>query len=176
MEIILTQTVENLGARGEVVRVADGYARNYLFPRRMAIPKTKGNLKVAEHLRAVEKRREDRRRREAEAQAARFRELSVTIPVRVGESGRLYGSVTAQDITQAFLEQHQVEIDRRHIHLEEPIRTLGTQFVRLHLHQDVHAELMINVVALEGEKPVQEKLPAKPGAGSGKTTPGEAAG
>jgi len=176
MEIILTQNVENLGTRGEVVRVADGYARNYLFPRQMAVPKTKGNLKMATHLRAAEKRHADRRRREAEAQAARFRELSVTIPVRVGEIGRLYGSVTAQDITQAFLEQHGVEIDRRHLHLEEPIRTLGTQFVRLHLHEDVHAELMINVVALEEEKPVREKRPADQGAGSEKPPPREAAG
>lgn len=163
MEVILTQNIEHLGSRGQVVRVADGYARNFLLPRKLAIPATKGNLKTAEHLRAAEARRQEQRRLEAERFAAKLREISVTIPVRVGESGRLYGSVTAQDIAQAYLEQHGIEIDRRHIHIPESIRSLGTQFVRLHLQQDVNAELMVNVVEAAARKAPAETSEAAAG-------------
>jgi|YNPNPStandDraft_1061719.scaffolds.fasta_scaffold77004_2 large subunit ribosomal protein L9 len=171
MEVILTQNIENLGTRGQVVRVADGYARNFLLPRKLALPATKGHLKTAAQLRAAEARREEQRRREAERFAARLREISVTIPVRVGESGRLYGSVTAQDIAQAYLEQHGIEIDRRHIHIPESIRSLGTQFVRLHLHNDVNAELMVNVVEAPAHK-AETGTPGSP-AKAGSPAPAE---
>jgi large subunit ribosomal protein L9 len=160
MEVILTQNIENLGTRGQVVRVADGYARNYLLPRKMALRATRGHMQTAGHLRASEARREEQSRLEAEKFAARLREISVTIPVRVGESGRLYGSVTAQDIAQAYLDQHEIEIDRRHIHIEESIRSLGTQFVRLHLHQQVNAELMVNVVEAATSHKATAEAPA----------------
>ncbi|HIE51998.1 MAG TPA: 50S ribosomal protein L9 [Armatimonadetes bacterium] len=164
MEVVLLRNVENLGQRGEVVKVADGYARNYLLPRNLAVPKTKGTLKMAEQLRLAEERREQRLYAAAREEADRLRGLSVTIQKRVGRRGRLYGSVTAQEIVKALREQHGIEEDRRRIEMETPIRETGAHFVRIRLYKEVDVELLVNVVAVEKEgkeeKPAKETAPA----------------
>lgn len=147
-EIILKQDVENLGETGEVVDVKPGYARNYLLPQGMAVPATEGNLeRIQEERRRVE-RAEVREREEAEELASALGGRSITFHVRAGEEGRLYGSVTASDITDELAEQG-VAVDRRRLVLDEPIKELGVYNVAVDLHEDVRPELKIWVVAEE---------------------------
>lgn len=145
MKVVLTRDVEGVGTKGSVVTVAPGFARNFLIPRGIAIKATKASIKQAEDMR--------RAREAAEARALeRARELeraiagsSVEIQVRVGKQGKLYGSVTAQDISRALHERLGVEIDRRQIDLPEPLRRLGEHEVGIKLHPQVSAILKVRV-------------------------------
>jgi len=143
MEIILREDVEKLGARGAVVKVADGYARNFLLPKRLAVPATDANRKIVEQEREAYLRREAKAKGEAEDLGRLMANVTVTFRQRVGENNQLFGSVTAKDIADA-LEAQKFHVDRRKIHLEEPIRTVGEHKVSVRLHRDVDTE--INVV------------------------------
>ena len=149
MKLILTQTVTKLGKPGDVVTVADGYGRNFLLPRKLAIIADKGNLKQAERLAAEHERHEQRVRADAETLAARLRANAVTLSARAGENERLYGSVTASDIAEAIHQQVGVEVDRRRIDLDEPLRQLGEYAVPIRLHTDVTAEVQVRIVPVE---------------------------
>lgn len=148
MEIILREDVDKVGTRGAVVKVADGYARNYLLPKRLAVPATDANKKIVEQEKQAHLRREAKQKSESEDLANLMQGVSVTFRQRVGENNQLFGSVTAKDIADA-LEAQKYHIDRRKIQLDEPIRTLGEHKVALRLHRDVTTE--INVV-VEAEK------------------------
>ena len=124
MQVILRQNIEKLGDRGDIVNVADGYARNYLLPRRLAVPATEANKKIVEQERQAHLRREARERGEAEELARLLAGVTVTIPQKAGEHDQLFGSVTAKDIAEALQKQNYV-VDRRKIQLEEPIKQLG---------------------------------------------------
>jgi large subunit ribosomal protein L9 len=145
MEVILRQHVDNLGRRGEVVKVADGYARNYLLPRKLALPATAGNKQHVERERKIVEAREAEERGQAEAIASRLSALNITIARRVGETEQLYGSVTAGDIAD-FLREKGFEIDRRKLILPEPIKAIGEHDVPLKLHREVTVPLKIHVV------------------------------
>jgi len=145
MEIILREHVENLGRRGEIVKVADGYARNYLLPRKLALLATAGNKKHVERERRIMETREAEEKGQAEAIAARLASISIAISRRVGDTDQLYGSVTASDIAD-FLKTKGFEIDRRKLILPEPIKTLGEHNVPLKLHREVTAPLKVQVV------------------------------
>src|SRR5688500_115592 len=145
MEIILREHVENLGKRGEIVKVADGYARNYLLPRKLALPVTEGNKKHVERERKIVEARESQEKGQAEAIAARLSSVEITITRRVGETDALYGSVTSGDIAE-FLKGRGFEIDRRRLILPEAIKTLGDHDVPLKLHRDVTVSLKVHVV------------------------------
>ena len=149
MEVILREHVDNLGRRGEVVKVADGYARNYLLPRKLALPATEGNRKHVERERRIMETREAEDKSQAEAIASRLSTVDITIARRVGETEQLYGSVTATDISD-FLKTKGFEIDRRKLILPEPIKTIGEHDVPLKLHREVTAPLKVKVVK-EGE-------------------------
>ncbi|HEX4749718.1 MAG TPA: 50S ribosomal protein L9 [Bryobacteraceae bacterium] len=144
MEVILREDVEKVGNRGAVVKVADGYARNYLLPKRLAVPASEANKKI------VEQEREAYLRREAKAQgdAAQLGQIMsnvvLTFHQRVGENNQLFGSVTAKDIADA-LEAQKYHIDRRKVELEAPIRTLGEHQVNLRLHRDVTVPIKVVV-------------------------------
>jgi large subunit ribosomal protein L9 len=146
MEVILRDHVENVGRRGEVVKVADGYARNYLLPRKLALRVTPGNLKHVERERAKFDAREDEEKGVAEALAARLAGVECVITRRVGEGAVLYGSVTAADIADA-LAAHKIDVDKRKIQLHEPIKKLGEYSVTVKLHRDVPAAVPVKVVA-----------------------------
>ena len=148
MEIILREDVEKVGARGAVVKVADGYARNYLFPKRLAVPATESNKKIVEQEREAYLRREAKLKGEAESLGQIMSNIRLTFRQRVGENDQLFGSVTAKDIADA-LEAQNYHIERRKVQLEEPIRTLGEHKVSLRLHRDVNAEITV-VVEPEG--------------------------
>jgi large subunit ribosomal protein L9 len=149
MEVILREHVDNLGKRGEIVKVADGYARNYLLPRKLALPATDANRKHVERERRIVEGREAQEKSQAEAIAARLAALEITITRRVGETEQLYGSVTASDIAD-FLKDKGFEVDRRKIILPEPIKTIGGHDVPLKLHREVTVPLKVQV-RKEGE-------------------------
>ncbi len=145
MEVILREHVDNLGRRGEVVKVADGYARNYLLPRKLALPATEGNKKVIERERAKFDAKEAQERAGAEAIAARMANLEIEIARKVGETEALYGSVTNADIVDA-LKARGFEIDRRKVQLAEAIKKVGEFDVPVKLHRDVTATIKVKVV------------------------------
>jgi large subunit ribosomal protein L9 len=150
MEIILREHVDNLGRRGEIVKVADGYARNYLLPRKLALPATDGNRKRVERERKVVEAREAGEKSQADAIAARLATVDITIARRVGETEQLYGSVTSADIAE-YLKEKGFEIDRRKLILPEPIKMLGDHDVPLKLHREVTVPLKVHVVKEGGE-------------------------
>ena len=144
-DVILREDVKSLGKAGELVRVKPGYARNYLLPRGLAFEATEGNKKrIAAETRA-RGARDQAERTEAERFAAALGAVSLTLTGKAGEEGKLFGSITAQDIAEALAAQGQ-QVDRRRIELEHPIKTLGHHTVGVRLHADVHAEVRVSVV------------------------------
>jgi large subunit ribosomal protein L9 len=148
MEVILREHVENLGRRGDVVKVAAGYARNYLLPRKLALAVTEGNKKIIARERTLADARESEEKQTAEALASRLAQAELTIERRVGETEALYGSVTSADIAEA-LAARGLEIDKRKIQLDEPIKAIGEFAVPVRLHRDVTAQLKVHVVKQE---------------------------
>jgi large subunit ribosomal protein L9 len=145
MEVILREHVDHLGQRGEIVKVADGYARNYLLPRKLALPATAGNKQHVERERKILEAREAEEKGQAAGIAAKLQSLSISIARRVGDTEQLYGSVTAADIAD-FLKVKGFEIDRRKLILPEPIKTIGEHDVPLKLHREVTVSLKVHVV------------------------------
>jgi len=148
MEIILREDVDKLGARGQVVKVAAGYARNYLLPKQLAVAATESNKKIVEQERQAHLRREAKAVGEAQDLAKLLGGVTVTIAQKAGESDQLFGSVTAKDIAEA-LEKQNFTIDRRKIQLDEPIKQLGAHRVTLRLHREVPVEVTVQVVKEE---------------------------
>ncbi len=146
MEVILREHVDNLGKRGEIVKVADGYARNYLLPRKLALAATDGNRKQIEREREKFEAREAEEKKVAESLAARMGNLEIEIARRVGETDVLFGSVTTADIAEALLARGS-EVDRRKLQLAEPIKKLGEYDIPLRLSRDVVAHIKVRVVA-----------------------------
>ena len=145
MKIILQREVEKLGVPGDVVNVADGYARNFLVPRGLAIPASKGAVRHAQSLRRAHEDRVAKGRSEAEALAERISGSPIKVRAKAGEGGRLFGSVTAADLADELERQTGETIDRRMIHLEEPIRSVGVHEVRIHLHPEVNAPISVEI-------------------------------
>jgi large subunit ribosomal protein L9 len=151
MEVILREHVDNLGKRGELVKVADGYARNYLLPRKLALLATDGNRKQIEREREKFDAREAEEKKAAEALAARVANLEIEIARRVGESDVLFGSVTTADIAEALAAKG-FEADRRKLQLAEPIKKLGEYDIPLRLSREVVAHIKVRVIAEGAEK------------------------
>lgn len=150
MEVILREHVEKLGERGEIVKVADGYARNYLLPRKLALLATDGNKRHVERERKIVEQRESDAKGQAEGIAARLNAIDIVIVRRVGDTEQLYGSVTSGDIAD-FLKAKGFEVDRRKLILPEPIKTIGEHTVPLKLHREVTVPLKVRV-AKEGSE------------------------
>jgi large subunit ribosomal protein L9 len=144
MKLILREDIPNLGRSGEVVTVKDGFGRNYLIPRKLAVMASEQNIRQLEHEKGVITARQAKLKGSAEQQAKGLSAVSVTITRKVGEQDKLYGSVTALDIAEALAAKGQ-KIDRRHIHLPEPIKTIGTHEVEIRLHHDVTAKVKVEV-------------------------------
>ncbi len=145
MRIVLRETVEKLGRRGDIVKVADGFARNYLLPKKLAFEATDANLKRIEQERKVREVQESRERQDAQSLADRISQLSLTAVRKVGENEALYGSVTNADVAE-MLEKEGFSVDKRKILLDEPIRALGIYDVAVKLHHDVTASVKVWVV------------------------------
>ena len=144
MEVILREDVDKLGHRGQVVKVAAGYARNSLLPKRLAVPATEANKKIVEQERHAALRREAKESADAAELGKMVQLLTVVIEQKAGENDQLFGSVTAKDIAEA-LEKQGYQIDRRKIQLAEPIKTLGEYKVPIRLHRDVTVEITVQV-------------------------------
>lgn len=147
MKIVLREDVESLGRKGDLLDVADGYARNYLVPRGLAIKATRGVVAQAEAMRRNREAREARDRTAAEELAARLAVGTLVVAARAGEGGKLFGSVTAADVVAAVTDRTGVELDRRTVQLDDPIRELGEFEVSVRLHADVVVPLTVSVVA-----------------------------
>lgn len=148
-KVLLREDVDDLGARGEIVRVRAGYARNYLLPRNLAVEASTGNVKGIEQERAALLKKEAKERATAESQSQQMSSLVLEFRRKAGEQGALYGSVTSMDLAEA-LKERGYEIDRHRIHLREPLKRLGEYTVPVRLHREVTIELQVKVVA-EGE-------------------------
>ncbi|WP_131106286.1 50S ribosomal protein L9 [Ornithinimicrobium sufpigmenti] len=147
MKIILTQPVTGLGEAGDVVDVKDGYARNFLLPRRVATPWTKGGQKQVDSIKAGRQKRALRTAEEASTAKATLESTTVTVTARAGQGGRLFGAVTPTEIAEAIAAAGGPQVDKRRIEVRSPIRTVGEHPVHVRLHDEVAADVTINVVA-----------------------------
>ena len=145
MQVILTQEVKKLGKKGEVINVAEGYGRNFLIPRGLAMAANDSNLRNLQHQQRVEQDKAQREEQEAKAIAARLATTGVTVTVKVGEGGRLFGSVTAETIAAAVQKATGLEIDRRRVKIDEPIKALGEYTVPVKLGSGISAEIKLKV-------------------------------
>jgi large subunit ribosomal protein L9 len=153
VKVILASDVDKLGHKGDVVTVADGYARNYLVPKGLALVASKGSVRQAEDMQRARREREEKAKQEAAARVAVFGASPVYISARAGEGGRLFGSVTKSDVARAIEEQLEESIDRHDIRLDDPIRNLGSYQVEIHLHEEVNALVTVEVISHgEGEE------------------------
>ena len=144
MQVILKQDVEKLGKTGDIVKVSPGYGRNYLVPRKFAVEATPGNIKAVEIEKLAHAKRDQRDKDAASLLGQELVKLTVTVKRKTGEEGALYGSVTAQDIAE-FLAGRQIEIDKRKIQLEDPIKAIGEYQVPIRLHREVTVSIKVIV-------------------------------
>ena len=145
MKVVLLKDVKNIGKRDDIVTVSDGYARNFLFPQKLAAEATPGTLKEIERKRAAQDAREAERRAEAEAKAALLKNKIVTLEVKCGDKGRLYGSVTAAEVAEALEKQHGIQVDRRKLDIGDPIREVGVREITVWLYSGVTTPMKLNV-------------------------------
>ena len=147
MKVILLQDIANQGKQGEVVTVADGYARNYLYPRKLAIEAAGGALKNLQTKHALEERRTERMRSEADRTAEQLTDKTITLTVKAGQNSRLYGRITAGDIAEAVERDLSIKLDKRKVGLLDPIKAVGEYDVPIKLHRDVTVPLKVAVIA-----------------------------
>ncbi len=141
MKVMLTKDVPSIGVAGDMKNVADGYGRNYLIPQRLAVLAGRGIEVEGKRLREAAAKREAKARQEAQEQAEQIGDRTVVVRLRVGESDKVFGAITSEDIARALKQQHQVELDRRRIELKEPLKQLGEHRVPLRLHREVEAHI-----------------------------------
>ncbi len=147
MKVILSKDVKDLGKAGQVVNVAEGYARNFLFPRKLAIEAGAGAMKQIEAKKKMLELKLEHQLAEAKEIAERLQGVSITIAGKTGSGTKLYGSITNQDIADALLKQHHIKVDKRSIHINEPIKTLGTHEASIKLHHEVSVNVRVEVIA-----------------------------
>lgn len=163
MEVILKEDVANLGLRGEVVKVADGYGRNYLLPRKLAMQATEANKAVIEQMKAAAERRSASEKAQAEVLVTKLEPVVLSFTRKAGEQGHLFGSVTSADIA-AELATQGFEVDRRKIQLSEPLKNLGDYAVAIRLHREVTARVRVKVHGEAGQEPHAVEAAAAPAA------------
>lgn len=149
MKVILLQDVKGSGKKDDIINVSDGFARNFLFPRRLAVEATAGASKEIERKQSAERQREMERRVEAEKKAKELKDKVVIVTAKCGEKGRLYGSITGQEIAEALKAQHGVEIDKRRIDLKEPIRSVGDVQVNVWIYPKITTRMIVRVTAAQ---------------------------
>ncbi len=154
MKVVLIKDVEKLGKEGDVVEVKPGYARNYLFPKKLAVDATPANLKLAEKKREQRLKREREKIEHMKSLAEKLSGMKLTFYKKAGEKNRLFGSVTSKDIVEALQNTYNIELDKKSIHLEHPIKELGSFEVEVHLYEDINTKIEVVVEPLkeEGEK------------------------
>jgi len=153
MKVILKENVDNIGYIGDVIDVSRGHARNYLFPKGLAMEYNSGNLKSIEHLKQKEWEKRNREILNAQQLAEKISKITLTFQVKAGKDGKLFGSVTHKDIAASLAENHQIEIDRKKIEHNEPLKKIGNYQVSVRLHKEVDAKLNVQIIPeAEAEK------------------------
>ncbi|MCX7903611.1 MAG: 50S ribosomal protein L9 [Caloramator sp.] len=147
MKVILTSDVKGVGKKGDVINVSDGYARNFLFPRKLAIEANESNLKVLEAQKAKEEQKRQEELQRARELAKKLSEITVEVSVKAGENGKLFGSITSKDISDALKKQHGIEIDKKKIELDEAIKVAGVYNIEVKVYPEVSAKLKVNIKA-----------------------------
>ncbi|MBM7560962.1 50S ribosomal protein L9 [Fusibacter tunisiensis] len=145
MKVILLKDVKGTGKKGDILNASDGHARNFLIPRGLAKEATDGNVKEMEHHNATQKKRQQEALDEAKALAERLNQISVQFKTKAGEGGRLFGSITSKDIAEALKKEHNLDIDKKKIGLDQPIRSLGTTKVQIKVYPKVSATISVQV-------------------------------
>lgn len=145
MKVILQQEVKKVGKKGDIIEVSEGYARNYLLPQKLAIPATNANVNTAQQQKEAEQRKVQRALDEAKVMASQLSKVEVTLPVKLGEGGRMFGSITVKDIADALQAQKGLELDKRKIELKEVIKSPGTFPVTVKIHPEVSAQIQVHV-------------------------------
>ncbi|GFP34370.1 large subunit ribosomal protein L9 [Candidatus Hakubella thermalkaliphila] len=158
MKVILKEDVESLGMMGDVLEVKDGYALNFLIPKKLALSATRGNLKQAEVLKRIRLKGEAKRREDALEQARAVADLVLEMEARAGEEGKLFGSITAKDIAEEIARKVNIMVDKKHIRLESPIKQTGEHDVEINFYADVSATVKVRV---RGEEAKKEKAEEK---------------
>jgi len=146
MKLILQQEVKGLGKKGDIIEASEGYARNYLLPRKLAIPATAVNVNAVSQQKSAVIRRQQQLLDEVRVMAAQLAKVVVTVAVKTGEGGKLFGAVTAKDISDALAREHGIEIDKRKIELKEPIKMVGVYSAVIKLHPEISAQIQVKVV------------------------------
>lgn len=146
MKVVLLQDVKDLGKKGELVNASDGYARNFLFPRKLAVEATTGRLKEIEDKKAAEKNRKEKELAAAKELAEKLSKLEVLFKTKAGENGKLFGSITGKDVAEAIKAQHKIEVDKKKIVLHDAIKALGTYQVEIKVYPEVSAKISVKVI------------------------------
>ncbi len=149
MKVVLLKDIRNVGKRDDIITVSDGYARNFLFPQKLAAEATPGALKEIERKRAAQDAREAEMRKEAQAKAELLKNKVITLEVKCGEKGRLYGSVTAAEVAEALEKQHGIKADKRKLDIGDPIREVGVREISVWLYSGITTPMKLNVVPLK---------------------------
>lgn len=147
MKVILNKDVKNLGVKDDVVNVSDGYARNYLLPKGLAKEATVGNLREVENIRQREERQKAKELKAAEKAGQKIANKTMKVVTKVGDSGKLFGSITSKEIAELLEKNFNITVDRRKIEIKEPIKALGTYTITVRLHPQVTAKVIVEVVA-----------------------------
>lgn len=149
MKVILKEDVKTLGKKGKVCEVSDGYARNFLIPRGLAVEATQGNVQDLAHKQKLAEQRREKEKQDALHLAAKIEAMDVTLKVKVGDKGRLFGSVTNKEIAEVLEKQYKLKLDKRKIELKEPIKAIGEHMITIKLHPEVNGNLQIRVEAIQ---------------------------
>lgn len=146
MKVILQQDVKGQGKKGQIINVSDGYAKNFLLPKGLAIEANENNVKILNHKNAIEEAKKQKELEEAKVLAKKISEVKVSIKAKAGEGGKIFGSITVKEIAEHLKEQAKIDIDKRKIVLDEPIKSLGTKVVDIKVYPEVTAKLTVNVL------------------------------
>ena len=149
MKVVLLKDVRNVGKRDDIITVSDGYARNFLFPQKLAAEATPGALKEIARKRAAQDAREAEMRAEAQAKAELLKNKIITLEVKCGDKGRLYGSVTAAEVAEALEKQHGIQVDKRKLDIGDPIREVGVRVISVWLYSGITTPMKLNVVPIQ---------------------------
>lgn len=146
MKVILQEDIKALGKKGQIIEVKEGYARNYLLPKKLAVEATQGNVKELNHQKEIKSQKAEREQQEAQKLAAKINGVTLTLKVKSGENGKLFGAVTSKDIAESLAKLHKIDLDRRKIDLSENIKSVGDYEIKVKLHSQVSAEFKVKII------------------------------
>ena len=148
MKVILKEDIKGVGKKDQIINANDGYARNYLFPKNLAVPADKGNIVNLESKKSSIEHKKELERQSARETAKKIEGILLKLPVKSGENGKVFGSVTSKEIQENLEKQYKIEVDKKKINLSEPIKTLGMFNIEIKLYEDITAKLKLNVIAM----------------------------